>query len=54
MGTKDGGYSTAQHSTAKSCWLQRMTALVIVVLVVLVVLVVMVVVKLTQMSSHYQ
>jgi len=44
MGTKDGGYSTA-----KSCWLQRMTALVIVV-----VLVVMVVVKLTQMSSHYQ
>lgn len=53
MGTKDGGYSTAQHSTAKSCWLQRMTALVIVVVVV-VVLVVMVVVKLTQMSSHYQ
>ncbi|MBU3844853.1 MAG: hypothetical protein H9847_08340 [Candidatus Anaerobiospirillum pullicola] len=51
MGTKDGGYSTAQHSTAKSCWLQRMTALVIVVVVVLVV---MVVVKLTQMSSHYQ
>ncbi len=48
MGTKDGGYSTAQHSTAKSCWLQRMTALVIVVVVVLVV------VKLTQMSSHYQ